>query len=101
MRPRGHLPINLPTIAWLHPLRVARSVPRHRTRVGAARTLCTVGRPHPTLWAVPSQAMSHHRWATQDARTVHMGQPRGFWPVDSFLIEILFYFIPNSFQIQT
>jgi hypothetical protein len=39
--------------------------------------------------------------AAQAARTVRVGRSREFRPVDDFLIEILFYFIPNSFQIQT
>jgi hypothetical protein len=51
-----------------------------------------VGRPHAVLWATPGQA-------AQAARTVPMGRSRGFWPVDNFLIEILFYFSLNPFQI--
>jgi hypothetical protein len=53
-----------------------------------------VGRQHAALSAALGQA-------TQAACTVRVGRSREFRPVDDFLIEILFYFIPNSFQIQT
>jgi hypothetical protein len=59
-----------------------------------------VGRPHSALWGTPGQSMPHHSWAVQAARTVCVGQPCGFRPVDGVLNKNHFLFISNSIQIQ-
>jgi hypothetical protein len=92
----AHLPANHPATGHLLPCRAARSVCRHRARcVGD-----DVGRPRAALRAAPGQAMPRRRWAMQVARTVCVGRPCGFWPVDSFLNRNSFLFISNLFNIQ-
>jgi hypothetical protein len=75
--------------------------PGRRCARTAHRVGDDVGHPHAALWAAPGQAVPHRRWAAQATRTMHVGRLFGFWPWTVFQIEILLYFFPNSFQIQT
>jgi hypothetical protein len=47
-----------------------------------------VSHPHATLWAA------------QATRTVRVGRPRGFWPMDDVLNKNSFLFILSSIQIH-
>jgi hypothetical protein len=93
---RGHLPVDVSTVARLQSHRVTCVAPRRRARP-TRRVGGDVGHPQAALWATLGQAVPHHRKATQATHTICVGRSRWFWPVDSFLIEIFFYFIPNSF----
>jgi hypothetical protein len=89
--PRGQIPIDRPAIARPH------------LRHAACSTRCVgvdVGHPRAPLWEAPGQATPESHRAEQAARTVCVGRPGGFQPVDGvlnrnfpfFLSQVIFKF---------